>query len=243
MNAGGIVRLSVACCGGLAIAAAAVGMLQPADPPDPAAAAPLPPRSAGAEASPEPRVASEPAAQRFEARRDRKLSDALGRFDETRLRDAGFSDRDIERLGERMLRLEREALAEREEAQRRGERPGQRRLSDRIWGELRAEYGDEIFATLLFAANQTNRVEVEAVAANSPAQSAGVLPGDVILFCDRQRIFSPQELRAVTRAGSAGSRGTVLLEVLREGRRVSFDLPANLLGARVAGRSVEPGTE
>jgi hypothetical protein len=278
MNAGGLVRLSLACGGGFAIGAAGVLMLQRASLPDLAdparlsasRAVPSPevnasagvgpctarvepcetqrPRRARAEAevppdpSPEPRAESDPTSQRGEARRAPELSDALGRFNETRLRAAGFGDRDIEQLGERILWLEREALAEREDAQRRGELPRERRLSDQIWRELRADYGDEVFATLLFATNQVNRVEVEAVAPNSPAESAGVLPGDVIVYYDRQRIFSPQELRQVRRGDTAGNRSTVPMEVLREGRRVSFSLPPGLSGVRVAGRSMDPGT-
>jgi hypothetical protein len=255
MNAGGIARLLVACCAGFVIAAAAVWALRPSDSPVAADSSPLPASRASAAAGEAPPhraapdrapphrdgdAAPEPATARVEPRRDRVLSDALGRFDATRLRDAGFGDREIEQLGERILRLERDAVAERDAAQRRGERPRHRRLSDRIWAGLRAEYGDEITAALLFAANQVNRVEVEAVAASSPAESAGLRTGDVILYCDRQRILNPQELRELTRGSRAANGGIVLLEVLRAGERLAFDLPSDLAGVRVSGSSAAP---
>jgi len=96
---------------------------------------------------------------------------------------------------------------------------------------LRTELGDERFDLLLFATGRHNRVVVTDLLADSPAERAGVRPGDEILSYAEQRVFRGGELKSATTEGRAGER--VELVVLRDGSRERLWVPRGPLGIRM----------
>jgi membrane-associated protease RseP (regulator of RpoE activity) len=103
---------------------------------------------------------------------------------------------------------------------------------------LRADLGDERFDALLFATGRRNRVVVTDLLDESPAQRAGLEPGDEILSYGESRVFGPMELKAATTAGTAGER--VEIVVLRDGARERFFAPRGPLGIRMRPASRPP---
>ena len=63
---------------------------------------------------------------------------------------------------------------------------------------LRPEIGDENYDRLLYALSYYNRVRVQDVIQFSPAEQAGLQPGDRIIEYNGQRVFSDYELNALT---------------------------------------------
>ena len=96
---------------------------------------------------------------------------------------------------------------------------------------LRAELGDERFDLLLYATGRHNRVVVSDLLADSPAERAGVRPGDEILSYAEHRVFRGMELKRATTEGTVGER--VELVVLRDGSRVRLWVPRGPLGVRM----------
>jgi membrane-associated protease RseP (regulator of RpoE activity) len=97
---------------------------------------------------------------------------------------------------------------------------------------LRNEIGDDAYDRYLFALGQANRVRVDEVLTQSPAEQAGVQPGDLIVRYGEARLFAPGELVDETRSGRAGE--TVQLEIVRNGERLQVFVPRGPLGLRVA---------
>jgi hypothetical protein len=126
------------------------------------------------------------------------------------------------------------ALLQLEDEARRGgwyDEPRYRQRLRDLRLELRAELGDERFDLLLFATGRHNRVVVTDLLSDSPAERAGVRPGDEILSYAERRIFRGMELKAATTEGEAGER--VELVVLRDGSRERLWVPRGPLGIRM----------
>jgi hypothetical protein len=96
---------------------------------------------------------------------------------------------------------------------------------------LREELGDEVYDLVLYAAGENNRVIVGDVLQSSPAERAGLEPGDVVLGYDGRRIFNGTELRGATAEGERGE--LVAVDVLRDGRPRRIIVPRGPLGVRV----------
>lgn len=103
---------------------------------------------------------------------------------------------------------------------------------------LRNEIGDDAYDRYLFALGQTNRVRVDDVLTQSPAEEAGLQAGDFIVRYGDARLFAPGELVDQTRSGTAGE--AVQLEVVRNGERITLQVPRGPLGLRVAGAQAAP---
>ena len=103
---------------------------------------------------------------------------------------------------------------------------------------IRNEIGDGAYDRYLAAAGQPNRVTVDEVLLESPAAQAGLQAGDVVLRYGDTRIFAPEDLVGETRGGQAGE--TVRLEVLRQGERITIDVPRGPLGVRIAASQAQP---
>jgi predicted metalloprotease with PDZ domain len=103
---------------------------------------------------------------------------------------------------------------------------------------LRNEIGDDAYDRYLFALGQANRVRVDEVLTQSPAEQAGVQAGDLIVRYGDARLFAPGELVDETRSGTAGE--TVQLEIIRNGQRLQVSVPRGPLGLRVAGAQGAP---
>jgi integrase len=92
--------------------------------------------------------------------------------------------------------------------------------SDRA--SIRNEIGDEAYDLFLFATGQQNRVYVTNVEQHSPAEVAGLRPGDIILRYDGVRIFANDDLLAEIDAATPGK--PVRLDILRQGNPVEVEV-------------------
>jgi hypothetical protein len=191
------------------------------------------------------RVASSPPEVAEDEEERRARANAAGEiwFDESRLVESGLRPSDADLLKELYEEIQLERLYARDTAAREGW-PGNRlrqefRELDARIAAVREEWGEDTYDWFLYAADRTNRVEIESVLGGSPASEAGVRPGDVIVSYAGQRIYTPAELRRATTQGSLGE--VVSLEVVSEGRTRRVDVPRGPLGVRLDARSVPPG--
>ncbi len=90
----------------------------------------------------------------------------------------------------------------------------------------------------LYASGQPNRVAVTSVLESAQAAQAGILPGDLILRYDRERVYNWRDLRTATRSGNLAD--TVEVEVERDGDTLQLYLLRGPLGIRMDSRSVAP---
>ena len=104
---------------------------------------------------------------------------------------------------------------------------------------LRDELNDEdTWDRLLYATNRNNRVILQHIMRNSPAEQYGLQSGDSIISYDGQRIFTSQELAKATTGGLVGTM--VLVEVERDGQRLNLSLPSGPIGGRLQSARVRP---
>jgi len=103
---------------------------------------------------------------------------------------------------------------------------------------LREDLGEQDYDYLLYAMGQDNRVVVSDVLHGSPAEAAGVLPGDILKRYDGTRIFNRGELRRATTEGKAGSN--VAVDVVRGGESRRVYLPRGPLGVTLKAESLPP---
>lgn len=103
---------------------------------------------------------------------------------------------------------------------------------------LRDEIGDEVYDGFLYETGAPNRVLINEVLQGSPANQAGMQPGDQILRYDGKRIFALNEMINESRSGSSGK--LVPVEVMRDGREVQLYLPRGPMGVRTGVSLVNP---
>ncbi len=157
-------------------------------------------------------------------------TDGRSRFDEDALRAAGVHPADIERLREAWEEHELERLYLTDRARREGwARTSRYRQELRALGTgFRDDLGEDAYDALLYATGRPNRVVVGDVLDRSPAQAAGLAPGDVIVDYDGARVYAPSELQKATSLGRAGE--SVTMEVLRDGRSIRLRVDRGPLG-------------
>lgn len=161
-------------------------------------------------------------------------------FDDQALLSRGLPENEVARLRERFS----ENAMERIELQNQAEREGW--LSKRrYWNAavslelgLRQELGDEDYDLMLYATGQKNRAVIRDVLPNSPGESFGFQPGDVVLTYGGERIFRPRELRHATASGEPGE--WVIVEVLRDGAIERLRAQRGPIGARLRPARVLP---
>ena len=100
---------------------------------------------------------------------------------------------------------------------------------------LRESMDDATFSRYLYAMGQPNHIRVTSVIEGSPAETAGLVNGDVILRYDGERLYSGRALREASRGGSAGQ--TVSLEIVRDGSRMQMFMPRGPLGVSISAGS------
>jgi membrane-associated protease RseP (regulator of RpoE activity) len=112
-------------------------------------------------------------------------------------------------------------------AQRRGDNvdPAQLRGPDQT---LRAELGDADYERYLTAQGRPTAIAVYNVLASSPAEKAGLKPGDQIVSYGGQRVFDTRELNDLTVQGTPGQ--PVTIEVQRDQQTVQLVIPRGPIG-------------
>jgi C-terminal processing protease CtpA/Prc len=104
--------------------------------------------------------------------------------------------------------------------------------------DLRLELGDADYDLYLYGSGQPNRVIIQSVIENSPAQKAGIQSKDIAYSYAGNRLYTIRDLVTATTEGIANE--SVLLEVIRDGHIYEFYLPRGPLGVRVTSESHKP---
>ena len=121
-----------------------------------------------------------------------------------------------------------QALQARFEAERSGEDVDWMENRTLTSDTLRSELGDADYERYLEANNRSTSISVSSVIESSPAQSAGLMPGDEIIRYDGERVFSMTDLTRRTMVGEPGQ--TVLVDVMRNGNLMQIVMPRGPVG-------------
>ena len=156
----------------------------------------------------------------------RRRSGADGRAE--RLIQAGFEPGQAEWILQRESQLQMEALQARYEAERTGDAMDYFQSRTAAGDALRSELGDAEYERYLAASGRPTNVAVSSVLESSPAQRAGLLPGDEILSYDGKRIFSMSDLTRQTLEGQPGEQ--VVVDVRRDGVSMQVVVPRGPIG-------------
>ncbi len=162
-------------------------------------------------------------------------------FDAAALAAHGAPLSEIERLSEIFSESEMQRIDLMHRARREGwKRKRYNKVSEGQQRRLREEIGDESYDLLLYASGRANRVVLSDVLGDSPAANAGLLPGDMILSYDGQRVFAGRDLVRATTQGELGE--SVAVDVLRRGEMVRLYASRGALGARLRAARLLPET-
>ena len=184
------------------------------------------PGSAAAEAR---AAASEP---RTEMRRSQPPAAVVRETRAARLVEAGFTPERAEWILQRESRLQLTMLEARHAASREGDWDGYRELARAEQQAFRDELGPD-YERYLDGTGRPTAITVTGVMDTSPAQRAGLRPGDRILSYGGRRIYSMSDLNDATLAGAAGE--SVLLQIERDGMPMQIAIPRGPVGITGAG--------
>jgi uncharacterized coiled-coil protein SlyX len=150
--------------------------------------------------------------------------------------DGGFS----EARASEIRRLEDEArmdmLMAEYEARQAGEATNPWEQAYSYQSTLRDKLGDAEFEKYLQAQGNATVVTVREVIDSSPANRAGLRPGDEIVSYDGDRVFGMNDLRSMSFSGNRGE--DVVVEVIRDGQRMQLVLPRGPMGITGSGASM-----
>jgi hypothetical protein len=148
---------------------------------------------------------------------------------------AGFSPERAQWILQREDELAMEALQARYEATQSGasaEEVAALNPSQMIRNEL----GDADYEKYLNGMGRPTSIAIRDVLTNSPAEAAGIRPGDQIVAYDGRRVFDMNELTGLTFEGRSGE--TVPVDVIRDGQPVQLYVERGPLGISGGGRSI-----
>lgn len=168
--------------------------------------------------------ASEPRLSRSEQRRRRNSRE--GRIES--LVAAGFLPSQAEWITQREQELQMQAIQARFDAERSGDPVDWMANRTMTSDTIREELGDADYERYLEANNRSTNVSVSSVIESSPAQTAGLMPGDEIVRYDGERVFSMNDLTRQTMVGEPGQ--TVLVDVMRNGNLMQVVMPRGPVG-------------
>ena len=142
--------------------------------------------------------------------------------------DAGFSPDRAALIVQRESELQMQSMQARYDARQSGEGfdPSDIRLNPD--SALRAEIGDSEYEKYLQANGRSTSVTIGSVMQTSPAQNAGLKPGDNIVAYGGERVFSTRDLNAQTIQGAPGE--SVLVDIERDGVPMQIVLPRGPIG-------------
>ena len=98
---------------------------------------------------------------------------------------------------------------------------------------LRQRLGDAEYEKYLAAQGGQTSVTVREVIGSSPANQAGLRPGDRILSYDGKRVFGMNDLKSMAFSGDPGE--DVVVDIERNGQRMQLVLPRGPLGITGSG--------
>lgn len=104
-----------------------------------------------------------------------------------------------------------------------------------LTGLLREELGDADYEKYLEGTGRPTTISVREVLTNSPAQGAGLMPGDEIVAYNGKRVFEMGELNALTYEARPGE--AVAIEVLRDGQTMQVYVESGPIGISGGGRA------
>ena len=145
-----------------------------------------------------------------------------------RLVQAGFAPGQAEWILQRESQLQMEALQARYEAERTGDAVNYFQSRTAASDALRSELGDAEYERYLAASGRPTSVAVSSVLESSPAQRAGLMPGDEIVSYDGKRVFSMTDLTRQTLEGQPGEQ--VVVDVRRDGISMQVVVPRGPIG-------------
>ena len=145
----------------------------------------------------------------------------------------GFDTATADWIMKREAAMRMDAIRERYQARRDPNRSGFSSVFD-AQREFREQLGDGAYEKYLKATGRPTRVMVSEVIPTSPAESAGLQPGDSIVSYGGGRVFNMGDLMRRTFEGVEGE--PVLVEVDRQGVLTQFYLPRGPLGINGVGR-------
>jgi len=142
--------------------------------------------------------------------------------------EAGFLPSQAAIIARRESELQMESLRTRYEAERSGDPAEFFRNRNASNVTLREELGDADFERYLNANNRSTSITVSSVIESSPAQSAGLQPGDEIVRYDGERVFNMSDLTRRTMDGAAGQN--VMVDIMRNGNPMQIVMPRGPVG-------------
>jgi len=187
-----------------------------------------------ADAISEVAVVDEPGDSRSFRREEYRRRNSLeGRME--RLIEAGFLPSQASMIVRRESELQMESLRARYEAERNGDPVDYWRSRNSGSDALRQELGDADYERYLTANNRSTSITISSVIDSSPAQSAGLQPGDEIVRYDGERVFSMTDLTRQTMDGIAGQN--VVVDIMRGGISMQIVIPRGPVGITGGRRS------
>ncbi len=150
-----------------------------------------------------------------------------------RLVAGGFTENRAQKILELEDDVRMAALQAEYEARRNGEAFDPREWAQEYQGSLRERLGDADYEKYLTAQGAQASVTVREVIGSSPANQAGLRPGDRILSYDGERVFGMNDLKSMAFSGDPGE--DVIVDIERNGQRMQLVLPRGPLGITGSG--------
>jgi hypothetical protein len=145
----------------------------------------------------------------------------------------GFTEERAKQILELEGEVRMAALQAEYEARRNGEALNPWDLVQGPQDGLRERLGDAEYEKYLLAQGGRASITVGEVINSSPANRAGLRPGDQILSYDGTRVFSMDDLRSMAFSGDPGE--DVIVDIERNGQRMQLVLPRGPMGITGAG--------
>ncbi len=153
-----------------------------------------------------------------------------------RLVEGGFAEAEARRILEQESEASFKAMQAAWEAQRDGEGFDPLEAAANPQAILRESLGDDAYARYLEAQGQPTAIRVTQVLSGSPANDAGLQPGDQVVSYNGERVFNVMDLRGLTMQGRPGE--DVVIEIDRDGVRMQLTVPRGPIGITGSGASV-----
>jgi hypothetical protein len=150
-----------------------------------------------------------------------------------RLVAGGFTEGRAKQILEYEDEIRMAALQAEYEARRNGEAFNPWERAQDYQDGLRERLGDAEYEKYLTAQGGQASITVREVIGSSPANQAGLRPGDRILSYDGERVFGMNDLKSMAFSGDPGE--DVIVDIERNGQRMQLVLPRGPLGITGSG--------